>query len=69
MKFMGTGAGKIWKLKNNQENFQKTLDIPQIGGIMSIENQKEVIWEFGKNTWTTWCSGKKKRLTTKKSVV
>ena len=43
MKFMGAGAGKIWKLKNNQENFKKTLDIRIIGGIMSIENQKEVI--------------------------
>lgn len=43
MKFMGVGAGKIWKLKNNQENFQKTLDICKIGGIIKAENQKEVI--------------------------
>lgn len=43
MKFMGAGAGKIWKLKNNQENFKKTLDIRKIGGIIKTENQKEVI--------------------------
>lgn len=47
MKFIGVGAGKIWKLKNNQKNFQKkrlkTLDIHKIGGIMNTENQKEVI--------------------------
>lgn len=43
MKFMGAGAGKIWKLKNNQKIFQKTLDIHKIGGIIKTENQKEVI--------------------------
>ena len=43
MKFMGVGAGKIWKLKNNQKNFKKTLDISKIGGIIKTENQKEVI--------------------------
>lgn len=44
MKFMGVGAGKIWKLKNNQKIFQKkTLDIHKIGGIIKTENQKEVI--------------------------
>lgn len=46
MKFMGAGAGKIWKLKNNQKIFKKrlkTLDIHKIGGIMNTENQKEVI--------------------------
>ena len=43
MKFMGADAGKIWKLKNNKENFQKMLDIRKIGGIIETENQKEVI--------------------------
>ena len=46
MKFMGAGAGKIWKLKNNQENFQKTLDIHKIGGIMNTENQKVDISDY-----------------------
>lgn len=43
MKFMGVGAGKIWKLKKQSKNFSKTLDIHKIGGIMNTENQKEVI--------------------------